>query len=120
MHSYYEDTFLNPKDGAFPPTDVCLAVESILYSDYELGGTFAVAVIATLLGIVDAVLILAFARSSGDGPFFKCVHDCMTMNNDPNAAVHGGYGGAWNQPPQQVRWVHYICCLQEAVSSGVN
>ncbi|CAN0418314.1 unnamed protein product, partial [Pylaiella littoralis] len=69
--------------------------------DAKLGSTFGVAVVATLLGMFQAGSVLAFVRSSGDGPFFKCFHDCMAMNTDPNAAVRGGYGGGGGTHQQQ-------------------
>ncbi|CAM9615930.1 unnamed protein product [Ectocarpus sp. 8 AP-2014] len=53
----------------------------------DLGATFGVAVVAVVLGVVQAVSVLTFARSSGDGPFFKCFNECMTMNNAPHAAA---------------------------------
>eukprot|EP00752_Nemacystus_decipiens_P010777 g9586.t1 len=51
----------------------------------RLSGTFAVAVIACVLGIVHAATILVFARSAGDGVLYKCCHECMAMNNASNA-----------------------------------
>ncbi|CAM9116301.1 unnamed protein product [Ectocarpus fasciculatus] len=56
-------------------------------AEADLGATFGVAVVAVVLGVVQAVSVLTFARSSGDGPFFKCFNDCMAMNNAPNAAA---------------------------------
>ncbi|CAM9097836.1 unnamed protein product, partial [Hapterophycus canaliculatus] len=53
------------------------------YSDANLGSTFGVAVVACVLGMVQAASILAFARSAGDGPAYKCCHECMSLNNDP-------------------------------------
>lgn len=69
--------------------------------DAKLGGTFAVAVIACILGVVHAAATYTFARSAGDGLFYRCSHECMAMNNDTNAAVGSGGGGAWTNSQQQ-------------------
>lgn len=74
--------------------------------DAKLGATFGVAVVATLFGMFQAGSVLTFARSAGDGPFFKCFHNCISMTNDTNTAVSGDGGaggdGAMNQQQQQV------------------
>ena len=59
------------------------------------------AVIACILAMVQAGAVFVFARSSGDGLFYSCCHQCMAMNVDPNAAVGGGGGGAWGGQQQQ-------------------
>lgn len=73
-------------------------------TDVKLGATFGVAVVGSVLAIIDAGLLLTFARSSGDGPFYKCVHDCMSMNTANVTTAGGGTyntAGAWNQPQTQ-------------------
>lgn len=78
--------------------------------DAKLGGTFGVAVVACVLGVLHAAAIFTFARSAGDGLFYKCWHECMAMNNETNAAVNSGGGGGGaalnsnqQQPPVPVR-----------------
>lgn len=66
--------------------------------DARLGGTFAVAVIACVLGVVHAAAIFIFARSAGDGLFYQCCHECMAMNNESNAAPPSA---AYNTSQQQ-------------------
>lgn len=67
--------------------------------DARLGGTFAVAVIACVLGVVHAAAIFIFARSAGDGLFYKCCHDCMALNNEPDEPPSAAYNT--NQQQQQ-------------------
>ncbi|CAM9120709.1 unnamed protein product [Ectocarpus sp. 12 AP-2014] len=67
------------------------------FGEADLGATFGLAVVAVVLGVVQAVSVLTFARSSGDGPFFKCFNECMAMNNAPNAAAVP----TQQQPPPQ-------------------
>eukprot|EP00903_Cladosiphon_okamuranus_P016234 g14976.t1 len=67
------------------------------WSDYRLGGTFVMGVIACILGVVHAATIFVFARSSGNGPFYKCCSECMAMNNESIAAPSSG--AAYQQQP---------------------
>ncbi|CAM9424719.1 unnamed protein product [Scytosiphon promiscuus] len=72
--------------------------------DAKLGPTFGVAVVACLMGMVQAAAVLTFARSAGNGPAYKCCYDCMSANQDPNrAAVKGGGDPHYQQqqPPTQ-------------------
>jgi len=50
-----------------------------------------VAAIACVLGAVDAAAMLTFARSAGDGLFYKCYRECMAMNNESNAPPTAAY-----------------------------
>lgn len=69
------------------------------FGEADLGATFGLAVVAVVLGVVQAVSVLTFARSSGDGPFFKCFNECMAMNNA--AAVPTQQQQQQQPPPQQ-------------------
>lgn len=71
--------------------------------DARLGGTFAIAVLACILGVVHAAAVFVFARSAGDGLLYKCCNTCMAMNNESNAAPNSAAGGtaAYNTNQQQ-------------------
>lgn len=60
-------------------------------TDVQLGATFGVAVVATLVAMFVAGVLVMFARAAGDGLFYSCVRDCMSMNRPYPAA--GGRGG---------------------------
>ena len=61
--------------------------KEVSYQDFDLGSTFIVSVITSFLGVVQSVMTFTFAPSSGDGPFFKCCHECVTFKHDPGTAV---------------------------------
>ncbi|CAN0071470.1 unnamed protein product [Pylaiella littoralis] len=75
-------------------------ISSIVSDSYSYGltygGTFVVAVVAILLGILQVVFARVFGCSSGDGPSLMCCHDTTASNHDPTAYEI-------NQPKQQVR-----------------
>eukprot|EP00903_Cladosiphon_okamuranus_P005683 g5646.t1 len=65
------------------------------YEDVELGPTFGVAVTAVILATVLAVLLLVFARYTGNGPLYECCHSLMLANKfngspTSGAGVHVG------------------------------
>lgn len=47
-------------------------------ADYDIGGTFGVAVVGFILAIFDAAVLLTFVSSAGDGLFYECLHNLTT------------------------------------------
>lgn len=76
-------------------------------TDFELGATFGVAVVATVLGMFVAGMLVMLARGAGDGLFYSCIRDCMSING-PYAAGGGPATPALNgaahalPPPAQL------------------
>lgn len=50
-------------------------------ADVNLGASFAVAVIASILAAVDAGVIFKLEAFAGDGPFYACVNTRLVTSN---------------------------------------
>lgn len=74
------------------------AGSTVFMKDPKLGFTFGMATAAVLLAMLQAGVIVVFARESGDGPFYKCIHNCMGMNSRSMPVS----GGSKPQPPRLV------------------
>ncbi|CAN0411068.1 unnamed protein product, partial [Laminaria digitata] len=76
--------------------------------DPELGATFGVAAAGVLLGMLQAGVVLVFARGSGDGPFYNCIPNSTgALTPARSASVNGGRmsvnsGLSMPQPPRPV------------------
>ena len=55
----------------------------------ELGTTFGVAVTAVILATAFAVLLLLFARYTGNGPLYECCHSLMLANKADGSPTTG-------------------------------
>lgn len=67
----------------YVPLLSCFPVEETSFGDSvegELGPTFGVAVTAVILATVFSVLLLLFARFTGNGPLYECCHSLMLAN----------------------------------------
>ena len=48
-------------------------------ADYDIGGTFGVAVVGFILAMFDAAVLLTFVSSAGDGLFYECLQSLTTL-----------------------------------------
>lgn len=66
-------------------------------AEYDLGPTFGVGVTGLILGVIFSILILLFARHTGDGPLYSCCHSLM-LANKANGSPATGDGAAAGKP----------------------
>lgn len=77
----------------------CLSGDSFDDStDLNLGDTFGVGVTGLILAVVFAVLLLVFARFSGDGPLHDCCRNLMRANRDNGIPATGKPAAVFGQP----------------------
>lgn len=58
----------------------CRSADEVGAPGIKLGPTFGVAVTGLILAVVVSVLLLLFARHTGDGPLHECCHSLMLAN----------------------------------------